>query len=189
MQINKMKKGIVATIVSTTIAMVGVSVLTILGHYVPRHIEQEKISSIPKVVQQIKQTRERVRDYFSDGFITPAEAEDLYRICRSGSDSGMLRDIHYRTTDEGAKIISGLFGMRKDFFPVTNKLQVSDLNGRKYDIEVMGRDVSNSDALGRIDKLLEDFESYLQTTEYRDLVRPLNPKERLKAYFTGFVKD
>jgi hypothetical protein len=179
-----MRKGIIATIVG--MATLG---LATSAHYIPRHFEQRKIDNIPQVVQQTKQTLAKVRDYFADGFITPEEASDLYRICRSVSDSRTLRDSQYLTTQEGARIGYELFEMRHDFQPEQNKVVVSDQNGRKYEISIAGKDVSGSDVGMRLDKLLADYASYLQTDEYRNLVHPLNPQERLGRHLVAFLND
>ena len=179
-----MRKGIVATIVG--IAALG---LAASAHYVPRHYEQRKIDDIPQVVQQTEQTRAKVRGYFFDGFITPQEAGDLYWICRNASNSRTLRDSQYLTTSEGARISSELFEMRHEFRPERKKVTITDQNGRKYEIEVAGKDVSGSDVGAKLDKLLGDYASYLQTAEYHNLVKPLNPQERLGRHLVAFLND
>ena len=179
-----MRKGIVATIVG--IAALG---LAASAHYIPKQYEQRKIDNIPQVVQQTEQTRDKVRGYFSDGFITPEEADDLYWICRSPIDSRTLKDSQYLTTQEGEKIDSELFEMRHGFRREQNKVTITDKNGRNYEITVIGKDVSGSDIGMRLEKLLGDYASYLQTAEYRNLVSPLSPKERLRRHVVAFLND
>ena len=179
-----MRKGIVATIVG--IAVLG---LAASAHYIPKHYEQRKIDYIPQVVQQTEETRAKVKSYFADGFITPEEANDLYLICRSASDSKTLRDSQYLTTQEGSRIGSELFEMRHEFQPEQNKVVITDQNGRKYEIAVAGKDVSSSDLGIRLDKLLGNYATYLQTQDYRNLVRPLNPQERLGRHLVAFLND
>ena len=179
-----MRKGIVATIVG--IAALG---LAASAHYIPKQYEQRKIDNIPQVVQQTEQTRDKVRGYFSDGFITPEEARDLYWICRNASDSRTLKDSQYLTTQEGARISSELFEMCHEFRPEQNKATITDQNGRKYEIKVAGKNVSESDIGAKLDKFLGDYASYLQTAEYRNLVNPISPQERLGRHLVAFLND
>ena len=127
-----MRKSIVATIV-------GIAALSLsaFAHYIPKHYEQRKTDKIPQVVQQTEQARVKVRSYFSDGFITPEEADDLYWICRSPIDSRTLKDSQYLTTQEGEKIDSELFEMRHGFRREQNKVTITDKNGRNYEITVI----------------------------------------------------
>lgn len=179
-----MRRSIVATIV-------GISSLSLAAsaHYIPKHYEQRKTNNIPQLVQQIEQTREKVRGYFNDRFITPDEASDLYWVCKSASDSGSLRDSQRLTTQEGVRISSGLFEMCHEFKPEQNKVIIADQNGRKYEIAIAGKDVSNSNLGTKLDELLGDYASYLQTQDYRNLVHPLNPQERLWRYAIVFLND
>jgi len=176
-----MRKGIVA--------IVGIAALSLAAsaHYIPKQYEQRKIDNIPQVVQQTEQTRDKVRGYFSDGFITPGEASDLYWICRNAIDSRTLKDSQYLTTQQGARISSKLFEMRHEFQPEQNRVTIPDQNGRTYEIEVAGKDVSGSDIGAKLDTLLRNYASYLQTAEYRHLVNPISPQERLGRYVVAFL--
>ena len=180
-----MRKSIANTTIGITVLGLAASL-----HLIPRHYEQRKIDNIPQLAEQTEQTRVKVRDYFSDGFITLDEASDLYWICRSVRDSRTLRDSQHLTTQEGARISEELFEMRSEFRPFQQrKVVVTDKNGRKYEIAVAGKDVSGSDIGKRLDKLLGDYASYLQTPEYRNLVSPISPKERLERHLVAFLAD
>lgn len=182
MGVNKMRKGIVTTIV-------GVAALNLISsvHYISRHSEQRKIDNIPQVVQQTEKLQALARSYFYDGFVTPEEGNNLYWICNSANDSGTLRDSQNLMTQEGTRISSELFEMRNEFRPEQNRVAIRDHYGRSYEIMVAGKDMFGSDLATRLDELLRDYITYLQTSEYRNLVRPLKPQERLERHIVAFL--
>jgi len=168
-----MRNSIIATVAGTVLfGLVG------MGQYCIRRSEQKNIDNIPEVVKKVNETRTMVKDYFSDDFITPGEAQDLYHMCRDVADSGILRDFNNNTTKEGYRIESELLGMRNEFSPQVNKLGVVDESGKRYNIEVRGRHVTK-EVGEKFDKLLGDYVSYVQTEEYRKFFGPLGFIERL----------
>ncbi len=179
-----MRKNVIGMIAAT----VGLGLIALI-HPIQRHYESKKVERIPQVVAEVEQTQEKVRDYFSDNIITSEEGNDLYWICRNPFDSGTMRDSQHLTTNEGARINKEFFDMRYDFRSEAMKVSINDVNGKKYEITVYGKDVSNSDLGGRLDKLFTDYTTYLQTKEYTNLIKPLNVKERLVRHLASFSLD
>ena len=136
-------------------------------HYAERNSEQGKLDVVQQLVQQVERDRTAAKQYLSDGVVTPSEAYALYWICRDPADRGVLRDSQFLTTEEGNRIGSGLYGMRKSF------------GQDNPDVVESGK---------RLDSLLADYANYLQTEEYRRFVGPLTPKERLSRSVKAFLQ-
>ena len=174
-----------------TIVAIAAAGITLIASIHPtlKYFEAKNLSRIPQLVEEAKQTSERVREYFSDGFITPEESNDLYQICINVWEDRILHNSEQLITRQGNRITLGLYYIRDDFRPERTTINVEDETGRTYPVTSYVKDVSDSDLYSRIDGLLGDYISYLESEEFRNFVEPMNLKERLALHAVLALND
>ena len=166
----------------TTVLVLGVYEL---GHVLPKFSESRKISDVPSTVIELQLLRDRVQSYLSDGFVTPDESFELYRICRHVHDEGLFRDSQRLSTSTGSEISRKLFMMRHDFrdfkrYPVP----VEGFDGRHYPVVVTGMRVEDS---GETIDLLSRAIDYVGSDEFSEFYGPIELGERARRHLFSFL--
>jgi len=144
-----MKKAKIAVVAGTILG------LTILN-YAQGCIAQRSVENIPKLVRQTEDTRAKVRQIFSKGYVTKEEEQNLYWICRNARDSRVSENILGAETENGSRVTWELFNMRKDY--------------REQGFNL------------KLDEALINYSNYLRSAEYRQLVGPKTFAERTAEF-------
>lgn len=167
-----------------------ISLLTL--HPILRYYESRKEARLPYAIAEAKEWRKKARSYFSDELITNGEAQNLGVICRNIFNEDMLHNSMKYSTPEGRDIRSEFYELSNKLFDLSNsqkRILVVDVNGKTYETIGYGEDISNSDLGIKLDKLFEHYIQYLNSNEYKNLIKPKEAKERIKLIALGFLAD
>jgi hypothetical protein len=157
----------------TTIAVLSLGAAA--GLYVHYKAHNGKIDMgkyVPALVRQIQEDRADARKFMKDGFLDRTEQRALYSICRRPVDRRTLVNRFHEITPEGERIRWGLYNMRNTFGGGNAVVPMTMPDGTKQ-LEIRpGKNITGTALHADLDRLLSEYEAYVQTPAYASLMGP-----------------
>lgn len=160
-------------------------------HNLANRNEIDKIEKVPAVVQKIEDIEDMAGEYFKDDFLTRDEYRSLSNAIFRLDSYDVLHAWINRTTETGVDIGIKLWQVENEL-PIGHDqhiITVEAVDGNQYQIELYGKDLSESDLVTRTNDVLAELKDYVQTEEYKTFFGPLSPLQRLGTVLYGLVSD